>query len=96
MIAATNQERQLDTALLRPGRFDRKVEVCLPNYQERIEILKVHLRSRTNEVSGDTVRRTATLTEGFSGAELENIVNEAAFAAIRRSQENDYRMNVYI
>ena len=71
VIAATNQERQLDSALLRPGRFDRKVEVYLPNYDERMEILNVHLRSRKHDVSEDVVKRTATLTDGFSGADLE-------------------------
>jgi cell division protease FtsH len=83
ILAATNRPEVLDAALLRAGRFDRQVLVDRPDRQGRIDILRVHLRNITTgaAVSADEV---AALTPGFAGADLANLVNEAALAATRR------------
>lgn len=85
VIAATNRADVLDPALLRPGRFDRKVIVDLPDVKGREEILKIHARGKpiATEVN---FRDVARLTAGFSGADLENLVNEAAIFAARRNR----------
>ncbi len=85
VIAATNRADILDPALLRPGRFDRKVFVDLPDIAGREKILQVHARGKpiASEVS---FKDTARLTAGFSGADLENLINEAAIFAARRSK----------
>ena len=82
VIAATNRPDVLDPALLRPGRFDRQIYVHLPDVNEREEILKVHAK---NKVFCDdvTLRDIARITSGFSGADLENLLNEAAILAGR-------------
>jgi cell division protease FtsH len=82
VLAATNRPEALDSALLRPGRFDRHVTVPLPNQAERGAILAVHVRGKTlgPEVDLDVVARA---TPGFSGADLANLVNEAAINAVR-------------
>ena len=82
ILAATNRPDSLDKALLRPGRFDRRVPVELPDLQGRIAILKVHakdVKMETN-IDFDTIGRA---TSGASGAELANIINEAALRAVR-------------
>jgi len=86
VMAATNRADILDPALLRPGRFDRKVFVDLPDVKGRELILKVHARGKpiSSEVSFDDMAR---LTAGFSGADLENLINEAAIFAARRNQK---------
>ena len=85
VIAATNRADVLDPALLRPGRFDRQVVVGLPDPKEREEILRVHAR---NKVLAPTVKLEAIAkrTPGFSGADLENLLNEAALLAVRRDK----------
>ncbi len=85
VMAATNRADILDPALLRPGRFDRKVFVDLPDIKGREKILKVHARGKpvAKEVSFDDMAR---LTAGFSGADLENLINEAAIFAARRNR----------
>jgi cell division protease FtsH len=85
VMAATNRADVLDPALLRPGRFDRKVFVDLPDVKGREAILKVHARGKpvASDVSLPDVAR---LTAGFSGADLENLLNEAAIYAARRDQ----------
>ena len=85
VIAATNRADVLDPALLRPGRFDRKVIVDLPDVRGREAILKIHSRGKpiTSEVSLSDMSR---LTAGFSGADLANLVNEAAIFAARRGR----------
>jgi cell division protease FtsH len=85
VIAATNQPDVLDKALLRPGRFDRRVVVNLPDKNGREAILKVHTRNTplANDVRLDEI---AAATPGFSGADLRNLVNEAALLAARRGQ----------
>ena len=86
IIAATNRPDVLDSALLRPGRFDRQVQVDLPNYKGRLRILEVHARNKklASEVSMETVARR---TPGFSGAELANLLNEAAILTARRRKD---------
>ncbi len=85
VIAATNRPDVLDTALLRPGRFDRQVMVGLPDIKGREQILKVHMRKVPlhDNVRPDVLARG---TPGFSGADLANLVNEAALFAARRNK----------
>ena len=82
MIAATNRPDILDPALLRPGRFDRQVVVPLPELDDRIEILKVHVKSKRLGPDVD-LNVVARGTPGMSGADLANLVNEAALFAVR-------------
>ena len=86
IIAATNRPDVLDPALLRPGRFDRQVTVALPDKNARIEILKVHARNKTLD-KNVTLEFLAKRTPGFSGADLENLLNEAALLAVRRNKK---------
>lgn len=81
-IAATNRVDILDQALLRPGRFDRKITVDLPDFKGRARILGVHARGKPLEPDVD-LEAIARRTPGFSGAQLENLMNEAAIAAAR-------------
>ena len=87
IIAATNRPDVLDPALLRPGRFDRQVQVNLPDCKGRKEILAVHAR---NKIFAKNVKleNIAERTVGFSGADLENLLNEAALLAVRRNKES--------
>ena len=87
IIAATNRPDVLDPALLRPGRFDRQVTVNLPDSNEREAILKVHAK---NKIFDDKVnlKNVGKRTPGFSGADLENLLNESALLAVRRGKEN--------
>ncbi len=82
VIAATNRPDVLDPALLRPGRFDRRVVMDLPDINEREEILKIHAKNKplSTEVA---LRRVAERTPGFSGADLSNLLNEAAIRCAR-------------
>lgn len=82
VIAATNRPDILDPALLRPGRFDRKIYFPLPDLKARIEILKVHLKRVKADPSID-VEKIAKSIPGFSGADIENMINEAAIMALR-------------
>lgn len=86
IIAATNRPDVLDPALLRPGRFDRQVQVNLPDCKGRKEILAVHAR---NKIFAKSVKldNIAERTVGFSGADLENLLNEAALLAVRRNKD---------
>ncbi len=82
VIAATNRPDLLDPALLRPGRFDRLIYVPPPDFKARIEILKIH--SRGKPLSDDVnLEELAKLTEGYTGADLENLVNTAALIALK-------------
>ncbi len=87
VLAATNQPDVLDRALLRPGRFDRRVVVNLPDKIGREAILKVHTRN-VPLAPDASLADLAAATPGFSGAELKNLVNEAALLAARRAQDN--------
>ena len=85
IIAATNRLDILDPALLRPGRFDRLIEVPLPNFKGRKEILQIYLRKMKlcDEINVDLL---ASLTDGFSGAELKSLTTEAGYIAIRKGK----------
>ena len=86
IIAATNRPDVLDSALLRPGRFDRQVTVDLPGYNGRLGILEVHARNK--KVSPDvSLEAIAQRTPGFSGADLANMLNEAAILTARRRKD---------
>lgn len=82
VIGATNNIESMDEALLRSGRFDRRIFIELPNLQERIKILKVHTRDKNCDFNYEEV---AKLCVGFSGAALASLVNEAALCAIKRN-----------
>src|SRR5207244_12462310 len=86
VIAATNRPETLDPALLRPGRFDRQVEIPLPTLRERSAILAIHAKGKKlgPDVDLDAVARG---TPGFSGADLANLVNEAAIVAVRGGRD---------
>ena len=84
IIAATNRPDVLDAALLRPGRFDRQVVVDRPDYAGRLEILNVHSRGKTLSKDVD-LEKIARRTPGFTGADLSNLLNEAAILAARRN-----------
>jgi cell division protease FtsH len=86
LIAATNRADVLDSALLRPGRFDRRVMVPPPDVRGREQILKIHTR-RTHISKDVDLGKIARGTPGFSGADLENLVNEAALQAAREGKE---------
>ena len=86
IIAATNRPDVLDPALLRPGRFDRQITVSLPDKNARQEILAVHARNKTLDKSV-TLENLAKRTPGFSGADLENLLNEAALLTVRRNKK---------
>ena len=85
IMGATNRPEILDQALVRPGRFDRQIQVILPTEEGRLDILKIHTRSMplAEDVKLGSV---AKITPGFSGAELANIANEASLLAVRRNQ----------
>jgi len=86
VMAATNRGDMLDPALVRPGRFDRRVQVSLPDLEERKYILSIHAKKKpfNKELNWE---RVAKRTVGFSGADLENMLNEAAIAIARESRE---------
>ncbi len=86
IIAATNRPDVLDTALLRPGRFDRQVIVDAPDFKGRLEILKVHARNKKINPSV-SIEAIARRTPGFTGADLANLLNEAAILTARRRKE---------
>lgn len=85
VMAATNRPDVLDPALLRPGRFDRRVTIDMPDIKDREEILTIHARGKllSTEVN---IRKLAERTPGFSGADLANLLNEAAILAVRREK----------
>ncbi|MGI6334252.1 MAG: ATP-dependent zinc metalloprotease FtsH [Saccharofermentanales bacterium] len=86
IMAATNRPDILDPALLRPGRFDRRITVMRPDIKGREEILKVHARNKPLDASID-LRDIAKITPGFTGADLANLLNEAALLAARKGQQ---------
>jgi len=86
VIAATNRPDVLDSALVRPGRFDRRVSLDLPDIADRKEIIKIHAKGKPF-VSGLKWDRVAEMTVGFSGADLENMLNEAAILTARKGKK---------
>ena len=94
VLAATNRPDVLDQALLRPGRFDRRVFLDLPDIREREDILKIHAEGKP---LGDDVdfKKVATRTPGFSGADLANLINEAAILAVQEQSTSVSQQNIY-
>ena len=90
VFAATNRPDVLDPALLRPGRFDRRVVLDLPDINEREEILKIHCQGKPLALDA-SLREIAERTPGFSGADLANLVNEATILAARRNKHRVYQ-----
>src|SRR5699024_3618745 len=97
ILAATNRPEVLDKALLRPGRFDRRIPLELPSLQGRKEIIKVHAKNINVDPNID-YDKIARATAGASGAELANITNEAALRAVRMNRtkvtEEDFEESV--
>ncbi|MCK4967450.1 MAG: AAA family ATPase, partial [Candidatus Aenigmarchaeota archaeon] len=86
IIAATNRPDVLDPALLRPGRFDRRIILDIPDIRDREEILKIHCQKKPL-VKDVSLRKIAERTPGFSGADLANLMNEAAILAVRQNKK---------
>jgi len=86
LIAATNRKEMLDSALLRPGRFDRHIGVELPDKKGRLHILNIHAKNKPIR-TGVNLERIASESFGFSGAQLESVMNEAAIYAMRENSE---------
>ncbi len=84
VIAATNRIEMIDEALLRSGRFDRRIFLSMPDFADRVEILKTYLRGKNTDVDIDEI---AKISVGFSGAALATLVNEAAIHALRKNKE---------
>ena len=98
VVAATNRVDTLDAALLRPGRFDRQIEIMLPDKSARKDILKLYL-SKKNASKDINLDEIADLTVYFSGAMIENLINESAILAIRENSEhinNDHIQKAYL
>jgi len=93
VMAATNRPDVLDPALLRPGRFDRRVSLTLPDLNEREMILKIHSQNKPVDSNVD-LRKIASSTVGLAGADLRNIVNEAAILAARNNQKTIKQENL--
>lgn len=88
ILAATNRPDVLDSALLRPGRFDRQIGIDRPDLKGREEIFKVHLRPLTKIDNDVNAKKLATQTPGFAGAEIANVCNEAALIAARKNHKS--------
>ena len=93
VIAATNRPDVLDPALLRPGRFDRQVVIDLPDIKDREEILKIHAKNKPLEEDAN-LKIVAQRTPGFSGADLANLLNEAAIVAAKKNEKKIKGQNV--
>jgi cell division protease FtsH len=93
LMAATNRPDVLDPALLRPGRFDRRVVMDLPDLNDREEILAIHAKNKPLE-SDVQIRRIAERTPGFSGADLANLMNEAAILAARNNKTTVNQLDI--
>jgi cell division protease FtsH len=84
VLAATNRKDVLDPALLRPGRFDRQIHISLPDKISRKKILELYLKEKKKKERNINISTIAELTDGFSGADLKNLINEAAILAARK------------
>ncbi|MCX7779198.1 MAG: ATP-dependent zinc metalloprotease FtsH [Patescibacteria group bacterium] len=93
VISATNRPDVLDPALLRPGRFDRRIVLDMPDVKDREEILKIHARGKPL-AKNVSLKKIAERTPGFSGADLANLMNEAAILAARREKDKIYEKEV--
>lgn len=94
VVAATNRPDVLDQALLRPGRFDRRVTIDLPDINDREEILKIHAIGKPM-IKDVSLRKIAERTPGFSGADLANIINEAAILTVRRNKKQIEQLELF-
>jgi len=86
VIAATNRPTLLDEALIRSGRFDTKIKIGLPNLQDRVGIMKIHLRNKKHNISEIMLGKIAEGTNNFSGADMENIINECAYVCVQNNR----------
>ena len=93
VMAATNRPDVLDPALLRPGRFDRKITLDLPDVNGREAVLKIHAKNKPLALDVD-LREIAERTPGFSGADLANVINESALLAARRDKKQIYQVEL--
>ena len=93
VLAATNRPEQLDPALLRPGRFDRRIVLDFPDIKGREEVLKIHCRDKPLSQNVN-LKEVAERTPGFSGADLANLTNEAAILAARRNKSQIFQKEV--
>jgi len=93
VLAATNRPDILDSALLRPGRFDRRIILDMPDVKDREEILKIHSQGKPL-AKNVSLKKVAERTPGFSGADLANLMNEAAILAARRNKDKIYETEV--
>ncbi|MDD4762119.1 MAG: ATP-dependent zinc metalloprotease FtsH, partial [Candidatus Pacebacteria bacterium] len=93
VLAATNRPDILDPALLRPGRFDRRIVLDLPDIKEREEILKIHAKDKILDEEVD-LKKVAVRTPGFSGADLANLMNEAAIFAARNNKKSISQLDI--
>ena len=91
VLAATNRPDSIDPALLRPGRFDRVLYVAPPDYDARVEIIKINTRKIPNNLTNEQVKELASMSDKFSGAELSAACREAALNAIRK---NNYKADL--
>lgn len=94
IVGSTNKPEVLDSAILRPGRFDKIIYVPPPNEQERKEILKIHLKDKP--AKDVNIPELAKSTEGFSGADLANMVNEAAIIAMKSALKTGKESDISI
>ena len=78
VVAATNLIQNIDQALQRPGRFDRKIEIKLPDEYNRMRILEIHLEGKNHTITSETLKNVAKKLDDCSGADIENLVNLAA------------------
>jgi cell division protease FtsH len=93
VLAATNRPDILDSAILRPGRFDRRVILDMPDIKDREEILKIHSQGKPL-AKNISLKKVAERTPGFSGADLANLMNEAAILAARRNKDKVYESEI--
>lgn len=94
VLAATNRVDILDQALVRPGRFDRKVNVGLPDFEGRKAIAKIHFRDK-KLADNSSITEVASLTTGFSGADLANLANEAAIFSVRKNETEISKESIF-
>ncbi|MFH1899344.1 MAG: ATP-dependent zinc metalloprotease FtsH [Patescibacteria group bacterium] len=87
VLAATNRPDMLDSALIRPGRFDRRISIPLPDLKDREEIIKIHMKGKPID-KDVSVEKIARKTVGFSGADIENMLNEAAILTAREGRDS--------